>query len=342
MLWRSRDNRLRWHRIDRKVYAEQIIKKLPNPLQRLPVCRWIISAGIFGWQTISLIGETFWKTPTWVMMLLVVVLLACVALWIADVEVLSLGDLTAQKKLKEVVTTLFESAESISITSLVILYFKEAPDRKAQRHYQATQLLDIASAGGVPTSYARLIALQDLNKDGFLLRGLDVPGADLAGMQLPNARLMGATLKETILEGADLSKANLSGANLLEANLSGANLREAKLWKVTLSKANLEGADLEGANLANAEVKAANLGNANLRAANLYQTNLEEADLWGANLKDANLEGANLLNTNLEKANLRGANLRGAKLQEAQWQNARLCQTTLPDGTMSNRDCSIT
>jgi hypothetical protein len=54
----------------------------------------------------------------------------------------------------------------------------EAPDRKKRKHYEAWQVIDNAAAATVPTSYARVNALQDLNNDGVTLQGLDVPGAD--------------------------------------------------------------------------------------------------------------------------------------------------------------------
>jgi uncharacterized protein YjbI with pentapeptide repeats len=304
---------IRWH-TDLRVDVRRIVQKLSDPFQKLPFCFWIVLTALLVWRMVKFIGEAVGKIPNWITLFLVVALLSYIALWINGIEVPFSKELMPRGEFKKVVQVIFENAESISITSLVMLYFQEAPDRKAQRHYEVTQVLDIASSGGSPTSYARFIALQDLNKDGFPLRGLDVPGANLEGIQLPSANLSGAKLQE---------------ANLLRANLRGANLKEAKLSEAKLTRADLKRADLRQTNL-----RGANLESANLQAANLYKADLEKADLWGANLEGANLEGANLLDANLEKANLRGATLK-----EAQLKNARLCQTTLPDGTISDRDC---
>jgi uncharacterized protein YjbI with pentapeptide repeats len=162
----------------------------------------------------------------------------------------------------------------------------------------------------------------------------------------------------------DLARTNLcgtrlSGTNLSRVDLSGADLREAKLNKANLSKANLDKTDLMGANLYEVNLHGANLSRtsllyAKLHWANLSRANLYEADLSGANLRRACLNGALLLNAKLAKADLRKADLRnvdlrnvdlseaeltGADLTGAKLENAMFCHTTMPDGTMNNRDC---
>jgi BTB/POZ domain-containing protein KCTD9 len=204
----------------------------------------------------------------------------------------------------DIASLLFLNAESISITTLAILYLKEIPDRKAQKHYEAWQVIDNAAAANVSTSYARKKALEDLSKDGIPLNSLNVPGADLTGI---------------ILSDADLSDANLSDVNLRNADLSGANLKNADLSGANLSGANLRNADLSGANLKNADLIYTKLiytklGNADLRNANLVGTNLRNADLSGAKLIDAKLIDADLSDTNLSDTNLSGADLSGANL----------------------------
>ena len=61
---------------------------------------------------------------------------------------------------------------------------------------------------------------------------------------------------------------------------------------------------------------------------------LSKADLKGAKLKGAILKGAKL-----SFANLRGANLRGANLDGAYLGSVRLCNTTMPDGSVNNSGC---
>lgn len=95
-------------------------------------------------------------------------------------------------------------------------------------------------------------------------------------------------------------------------------------------KCNLNGANLYGSNL-----EGASLSNANLRGADLRRTNLSGATLSGANLSGADLSDANLMDADLSDANMRDATLSKATLSVV-----LLCNTTLPEGRVSKRDCS--
>ncbi|MBE9181181.1 pentapeptide repeat-containing protein [Oculatella sp. LEGE 06141] len=235
------------------------------------------------------------KVPTWLFITGAVVVLSFIALWLEGAEIQSFRD---------AVKVLFENAESIAIVTAVIFFFKEAPNRKAQKHYEAWQVIDHAAAAHVPTSYARIQALQDLIEDGVSLRGVNLPGAHLQEINLKGA----------VLISADLRSANLNGAILRGANLSGA----------TLSSATLIDADLRGANLSIADLRGAVLGIANLRDADLHG-----ADLQGANLDDADLRDAKLRSVNFNNADLRDADLRGADLHDADFHDANLCMADL-------------
>lgn len=129
-----------------------------------------------------------------------------------------------------------------------------------------------------------------------------------------------------------------------------------KCFGCNLSGVNLEGANLEGVDLRSTDLQGANLKNANLRYASLEwadlrEANLQGADFTGASLKstllvDADLAGANLEASKLDRADFRNANLSRANLVKASRpndiQNRRsviLCQTALPNGVTSNRDC---
>ena len=71
-----------------------------------------------------------------------------------------------------------------------------------------------------------------------------------------------------------------------------------------------------------------------LSAAKLTDIDLSYADLRGANLSRANLRNADLRETDLREASLRDANLSYAILR-----GAIFCNTVLPDGGVSNKDC---
>ncbi|GJD22913.1 hypothetical protein RIVM261_078690 [Rivularia sp. IAM M-261] len=191
---------------------------------------------------------------------------------------------------------LVQSGLILTIAIGIGRYVWEAPKREKATHYQAWQMIN--SATGQKTSGGRIEALQDLNKDGVDLRGLDASNANLSG---------------AILTGAQLSGANLSNAELVGAELNGANLYSTKLT----------GIQLNGANLSNAELMSAELNGADLGEAKLIG-----AILMGSDLRDTELAGANLRNAefacNLDCTNLKGAkNITPEQIKEAEnWQSA--------------------
>lgn len=232
----------------------------------------------------------------------------------------------------QLIESAFNSIETIAILSAIILYWKEAPNRKDQRHYEAWQVVE--QAEGKETSYSRYKALQDLNNDDVSLERLDASGADLSRIILPGAKLQGANLQRSDLSMAILGEANLIGANLIGANLKAANLQNARL-----DVAHLTGANLSYANLIHSDLKKADLTNADLTSANLANTNLEDAylnstDLSGAALNSAYLNGAdfiraNLINANLSNANLSNANLEGANMTSANFASVLWNENTI-------------
>ncbi|NEQ36737.1 MAG: globin [Okeania sp. SIO3I5] len=193
-----------------------------------------------------------------------------------------------------------DSADVISVIVAVVLFVKEAPDRKKEFHYQAWSIIDAAK--GVKDSQARFMAIQDLNKDGISLRSLQVSGAYLANIDLKNANLNEANLSEVNLENANLKKANLSYANLSSAKLSTSNLTEANLSFTNLKNANISNSKLNYSNLVCADLSNTNLSGANLTGASLSGANLTETYLVGANLKDAKVSIYELSNAYLKDA----------------------------------------
>jgi uncharacterized protein YjbI with pentapeptide repeats len=187
----------------------------------------------------------------------------------------------------------------LSLAVGVIFYLMEAPTRRKQAQYDAWRV--ITSNEGKAGSGGRIQALQDLNKDGVELAGVDLRKAFLRGINLSKAHLFGADLSGADLGGADLSGADLGGADLSKADLSKADLGGADLGGAHLSGADLSGADLGGAHLSKADLGGANLRRADLGGADLSKAYLGGADLGGADLSEANLFEANLFETDLSE-----------------------------------------
>ena len=102
----------------------------------------------------------------------------------------------------------------------------------------------------------------------------------------------------------DLNPADLTETYLVHADFSQAHLTGVIFAKSYLNGARFVGADLSGADFTGSE--------------------LELVDFSGADLTDAIFSGAYLLH---------------ARLSAEQLKTVKLCQTTLPDASISNRDC---
>lgn len=169
---------------------------------------------------------------------------------------------------------------TFSVLIAVIFYFAGSSDRTKLKHYQAWQVIN--SAQGKGGSGGRIEALQELNRDGVPLIGVDSSLAFLQGIQLPRAQL-----NRCDLHAADLRNSNFDHASLVFCNLESANLRQASLHDADLTDASIKDADLSRSALAGANLARADLTNADLRGADL--DNVRWRDV-GA-LRNANIFG---------------------------------------------------
>src|SRR5207302_10468032 len=138
-----------------------------------------------------------------------------------------------------------EYVERLGILVAIVFYFADGPNRTKQKHYQAWQVINTAQGKG--GSGGRIEALQELNKDGVALVGVDLSSAFLQGVRLEKADLHRANLNAADLRNAVLRGSNLEYADLRSANLRGANLQGLDLQNADLSDADLVDADLRGA-----------------------------------------------------------------------------------------------
>lgn len=97
-----------------------------------------------------------------------------------------------------------------------------------------------------------------------------------------------------------------------------------------------------GQNLSGGNYKGSNFEKIDGRGTNFDNTNLRGSNFHAACLQGAMFRGADVYGTNFDEACLFGADLTGAKNLNASvnFDKALLCDTTLPDGTVSDSDCA--
>ncbi len=148
-----------------------------------------------------------------------------------------------------------------------------------------------------------------------------------------NRKLRGLLLQ--FLYDTELIKCRSKDDCVSTVDLSNMNLENAKLIGGYLG-----GANLSGANLSNAKFKDVLLVDSDLSYAKLVGSKLKNVNLNQANLSFAKLNNADLSGADLSMANLTNANLTGAKLnKKTTLLFATFCNTTMPDGKISNKSC---
>jgi uncharacterized protein YjbI with pentapeptide repeats len=171
-----------------------------------------------------------------------------------------------------------EYAGTLSILIAVIFYFAETDLRTKQRHYQAWQVINTAQGKG--GAGGRIEALEELNKDGVPLVGLDVSDAFLQHIKLD-----GANLTRANFSSADVREGSFVDAQMEFDNLASANFRNASFRNADLRNATLQDADLQSVNLSDADLSGADLSKADLRKSDLHDTKWSQiADLKLANI----------------------------------------------------------
>jgi uncharacterized protein YjbI with pentapeptide repeats len=197
---------------------------------------------------------------------------------------------------------------------------------------------------GVNVKGARLPQKSDLSYFFFDNSQLDyvaIPAdSKLIGIRICHSDLRGAFMDEVNLSYSDLSgsaleRITLRKATLIKARFIGSRLACANLIKVVAKEASFNRAKLRKALFSGAKLKKANFGYADLRESNLNEADLSEVDFGSADLSRASFKDAKLNGAKLYKADLTNAKY----LTDKQLEKALLCQTTLPDGTVSDRDC---
>jgi uncharacterized protein YjbI with pentapeptide repeats len=184
---------------------------------------------------------------------------------------------------------------------------------------------------------------------------------DLVGASLADADLSGDDLRMADLTGADLEAASLGGTKLDGGRLAGvqasrAGLRTASLLAVfapalqahtsLISNVSFFASTLTGASFTGSRIlKGTSFATAELGGRSSFaDTELSGVDIGYANLIGGDLSRARATTTPLFLADLGNATLRGSSWGRDEEgrnppQSAWLCRTTMPNGTVSNRDC---
>lgn len=172
--------------------------------------------------------------------------------------------------------------------------------------------------------------------------------------------LNAADFNGAVLQYAALSRSKFYGASFSYADLSHSNISGAMLFLTDFSNANLSYARLIATH---SSMDAMHGWGSNFHGARFSHADLSRAVLYGyfrgANFSYANLQQTKLVNVMPDRpvnrkdwqqpwygVNFHGANLTGAILETgssgktAILVGAYLCQTIMPDGKVSNRDCA--
>lgn len=165
--------------------------------------------------------------------------------------------------------------------------------------------------------------------------------ADLTGAELGHAGLEGMTFDGAAMAGAVMTGADFKGVKMINAFAPGLTMRKTGIIGAVLMAARLDDADFKGSNLDDTK-----FATASLRRATFSGATFDKVDLAYAQLPKAQLDGvvATASPSSLFLADLTGATLKDSKWRvneagEIPWEWATLCDTILPGGTKTERDC---
>lgn len=178
------------------------------------------------------------------------------------------------------------------------------------------------------------------------------------------ANLSDAQLTESILERLDFDFANLTGANLtgtkinwelwegrpteftefLFANLTNTDLSMSQIREADFTGARMAGVDFENSMLTLTSFDSSQMREANFRAARMGSVSLNSAELAGSSFHNAQLGGVEFRRSNLTDVDFSGSELQDVDFREAKMggsilTGARLCNVTMPEGTVVNSGC---
>jgi Pentapeptide repeats (9 copies) len=225
--------------------------------------------------------------------------------------------------------------------------FLDLPGREKEKYLQAWQVINLAKEG----TGGRIEALEYLNGNMRLWSFLT-----------PSHFFRAKCIKhKTCLVGINIKGANLSGINLEEANFESSNISYTSFRRAKMKNAKFQDNELE------ADVEAdGGMNNVVFAYADLTKVDFTRLEMKSVKFRQSNLTDAKFNLATLDKISFEGSNLKNADFSQSKGKmkisekdfpedqvcatentdkkncNALtiLCDTTMSDGSKSNRDCN--
>lgn len=153
------------------------------------------------------------------------------------------------------------------------------------------------------------------------LGGTKLDGGRLAGVQASGAGLASASFQDVFAPALQVPTSSISDVSFFASTLTGANFAGSRLLAGTSFATAAFG---EHSSFADTELSGVDFGYAILVGGDFSRATAKRTSLFLADLKNATLRGSSW-----------GPDMEGRNPPKSAW----LCRTTMPDGSVSNRDC---
>jgi uncharacterized protein YjbI with pentapeptide repeats len=182
------------------------------------------------------------------------------------------------------------------------------------------------------------IALVGIEAGPAEATGRNIDGCELQpATTCPRVFIHSTSLSNLDLHGSDFQSANFFVVEFRQTVFSGSNMTGARFRNSTFLRTDFSGANLIDTDwLDSDETREADFHGADLRRAHLDDVTFNSAEMRGADLRQVRIGRS----TSFTEADLTDADLRDATGDVTYaLRNATLCNTTMPDGSKSNRNC---
>ena len=166
---------------------------------------------------------------------------------------------------------------------------------------------------------------------------------DLRGMNFGSSKSRALILRDSKFSLAPMKGANLSVMILSNDTFDMVDLTDADLSEADITGSTFNYSDFSHAKLYRVKILRSTFGDVDFSFANLVEAQFFSVDFTGSSFLGANLRNAIFdQGSVIERADFSQADLTGAQfvdINSPHGQDAIYCHTTMPDGTLNNRDC---